>query len=423
MKKSLILLMCMNMLSGMGYSLVAPLFPSLSKDFSLGESLMGCIISIYAIANTLITPLIPSLCKYFSRIKLLYLATFFEASCTFLYAFLELIQSKILFLLIVFFLRIIHGIGSAFVGTLIYSVACSSANEDELKSSLGYIELGLSLGTSSGPLFASLFYNLGGYKLPFIALGLFLYISVYLTKILEKENIDKSDEIKENPSFFNYLTNINIILIFGSFVLSMISFTYFFPCLSNHLKKNYDLNIGTSSLFFSIPVIPYFIMINLTNFISEKIGDFYSMSFGLFLSIMGVYLIFPLPPFPQKIIYIIIGLSLIGAGGPFIFILGLISLSKIVKKINSNYDQNTINDIASAMNNLFISIGDLSGPIIGGFLSSSFNFKICCIILSITFFIFFIIFLLFYDKNINDNTDDKNIIANNNLELSRQLFN
>jgi MFS family permease len=92
---------------------------------------------------------------------LLYLATFFEASCTFLYAFLELIQSKILFLLIVFFLRIIHGIGSAFVGTLIYSVACSSANEDELKSSLGYIELALSLGTSSGPLFASLFYNLG----------------------------------------------------------------------------------------------------------------------------------------------------------------------------------------------------------------------------------------------------------------------
>ena len=87
MKKSLILLMCMNMLSGMGYSLVAPLFPSLSKDFSLGESLMGCIISIYAIANTLITPLIPSLCKYFSRIKLLYLATFFEASCTFICVF------------------------------------------------------------------------------------------------------------------------------------------------------------------------------------------------------------------------------------------------------------------------------------------------------------------------------------------------
>ena len=130
MKKSLILLMCMNMLSGMGYSIVAPLFPSLSKDFSLGESLMGCIISIYAIANTLITPLIPSLCKYFSRIKLLYLATFFEASCTFI----------CVFRINRFILRIIHGIGSAFVGTLIYSVACSSANEDELKPFLGYID-------------------------------------------------------------------------------------------------------------------------------------------------------------------------------------------------------------------------------------------------------------------------------------------
>ena len=106
-----------------------------------------------------------------------------------------------------------------------------------IKTFFGLYWLGLSLGTSSGPLFASLFYKLGGYKLPFIALGIFLYISVYLTKVLEKENIDKSDEIKENPSFFNYLTNINIILIFGSFALSMISFTYFFPCLSNHFNE------------------------------------------------------------------------------------------------------------------------------------------------------------------------------------------
>ena len=220
--------MCMNMLSGMGYSLVAPLFPSLSKDFSLGESLMGCIISIYAIANTVITPLIPSLCKYFSRIKLLYLATFFEASCTFI----------CVFRINRFFLRIIHGIGSAFVGWYIDLFGGLLFGEWRwIKTFFGLYWLGLSLGTSSGPLFASLFYNLGGYKLPFIALGLFLYISVYLTKILEKENINKSDEIKENPSFFNYLTNINIILIFGSFALSMISFTYFFPCLSNHFKE------------------------------------------------------------------------------------------------------------------------------------------------------------------------------------------
>ena len=207
MKKPLILLFCMNMFSGMGYSIVAPLFPILENYFSIGEALLGLIISTYAISNTLITPFIPLLCKRLSRIKLLYFATFFEATCTFLYSFLERISSLYLFLFIVFFLRIIHGICSSFIGTLVYSIACSLASEEELKSALGYIEMGLSLGSSTGPLFTSVFYKLGGYPLPFLVLGSLLYISVYLAKILGNENIDKKDEVKEDPSIFKFLKN------------------------------------------------------------------------------------------------------------------------------------------------------------------------------------------------------------------------
>ena len=423
MKKSLILLFCMNMFSGMGYSIVAPLFPSLEKYFSISEALLGWIISTYAISNTCITPFIPLLCKHFSRIKLLYFATFFEATCTFLYSFLESISSLYLFLLIVFFLRIIHGICSAFIATLVYSIACSLATEEELKSALGYIEIGLSLGSSSGPIFASLFYHLGGYQLPFIVLGLFLYISVYLTKILGKEKIDKDEEFKEDPSFFKYLKYKDIILIFGALALGMIAFTFFFPCLTNHLTNKYNLSISSSSLFFSVPVISYFIMINLNNFISKKIGNFYSICIGLFSNVIGVYLIYPLPPFPKNIISIIIGLALIGAGGPLIFILGLIELATIVKKYSANYDQNTINDIASAINNLFISIGDLLGPIIGGFLSSHFGFEFCCVIICVSFFIFYLVFQFYYGKgdkveNLLSNDNNNNDIR----ELNEQLF-
>ena len=423
MKKPLLLLFCMNMFSGMGYSIVAPLFPSLQKYFSIGEALLGVIISTYAISNTIITPFIPSICKHFSRIKLLYFATFFEATCTFLYSFLEKIPSLYLFLFIVFFLRIIHGICSAFIGTLVYSIACSLASEEELKTALGYIEIGLSLGSSIGPLFASIFYKLGGYQAPFIFLGLFLYISFYLATLLGKEKINKEEEIKEEPSFFKFLNNLNIILIFGSMVLGMIAFNFFFPCLTNHLTQEYNLSISTSSLFFSVPVITYFIMINLINFISSKIGNFYSILAGIISNTISIYLIYPLPPFPKNIISIIIGLSLVGFGGPPIFILGLLELSKIVKKISINYDQNTINDIASAMNNLFVSIGDLLGPIIGGFLSSHFGFKICCIIIFIFFLIFSFIFFHFYDKGIYHNDDKSNsIIRNDNAALNEQLF-
>ena len=420
MKKPLILLFFMNMFSGMGYSIVAPLFPTLEKYFSISEAIIGWIISTYSISNTIITPFIPSLCKRFSRIKLLYFATFFEATCTFLYAFLENISSLNIFLIIVFFLRIIHGICSAFIATLVYSIACSLASEEEIKDALGYIEIGLSLGSTTGPLFVSVFYNIGGYHLPFIILGIFLYISVYLTKILDKENVDKKEEINEEPSFFKFLFYREAILIFGALLLGMFAFTFFFPSFTNHLTKRYNLSVSISSLFFSIPVITYFIMINFTNIISKKIGNFHSISTGILLNTFAVYLIFPLPPFPENIYYIILGLALIGAGSPPIFILGLLELSKIIKKINSDYDTNTINDIASALNNLFISIGDLLGPIIGGFLSSHFSFKIGCIFNFVIFSCFYILFLVFYDKR--KITKTNNYILNDNKALNEELF-
>ena len=203
----------------------------------------------------------------------------------------------------------------------------------------------------------------------------------------------------------------------------MIAFTYFFPCLTNHLTNKYNLSISSSSLFFSVPVISYFIMINLNNIISKKIGNFYSICIGLFSNVIGVYLIYPLPPFPKNIITIIIGLALIGAGGPLIFILGLIELATIVKKYSANYDQNTINDIASAINNLFISIGDLLGPIIGGFLSSHFGFEFCCVIIFVSFFIFYLVFQFYYGKGDKVEYLLNNDNNNNDIrELNEQLF-
>ena len=406
----------MNMFSAMGYSIVAPLFPVLGKDFEISEALLGCIISTFAITNCITTPFVPKLCKRFSRIRLLYFATFFEATCTLTYSFLEKIPSLSLFLIIVFSLRIIHGIFASFIITLVYSLTCSLSDEDEIKNNLGYIEIGMSLGSSAGPLFVSIFYKIGGYKLPFLLLGLFLYISVYLTKILENEKLDKN-EIEEEPSFFEFLNNFDIILISGALILSMIAFTFYFPSLTNHLYEKYNLGVSSSSLFFSVPLLSYLIVVNFINLISKKLGNFHSLSVGILVNVIGVYLIYPLPPFPNNIIFIIIGLSLIGAGS-LVFIFSLLELSRIIKTLSGNYDQNTINDIASAVNNLFTGIGDLLGPIIGGALSSHFSFKISCIFIFVIFSIFYILFHIFYSK------DNKNVsykLSNNNATLQEEL--
>ena len=413
--KAINLLFLMEMLSCTGYSIIAPLFPSLGKIFNLNENIIGWIISVYGISNTITTPFLPILCKLFKRINILYFGTFFEATCTILYGFLIYINSYYAFLIIVFFLRILHGMATACLAVLAFSIACSITPQKDIKKVIAKLEIGICLGTSIGPLFASFFYYLGGYTLPFLVLGIILYISVYITTIIKRENIDNNEAIEENPSFFRLLTNFDILNIISSLIIGSAYFVFYYPSLTNHLVKNYSMNISSSSLFFAIPLIAYFIMLQCLNYISDKIGLYSTMSLGLFSIIIGCAFIYPISPIPKSIMFIIIGLFLIGIGSPPINVCGLVILCKLIRKIK-NIDEKTANDIASAMNNLSISIGDFLGPILGGFFTTNFGFKHCCIILTLLLSIYLIFFAYYFYNNIKED-------INKNFFSSKKVIN
>ena len=52
----------MNIISGMGYSIISPLFPPLGVKIGLTETIIGIIIGIFDLANTILTTFTPKLC-------------------------------------------------------------------------------------------------------------------------------------------------------------------------------------------------------------------------------------------------------------------------------------------------------------------------------------------------------------------------
>ena len=61
------------------------------------------------------------------------------------------------------------------------------------------------------------------------------------------------------------------------------------------------------------------------------------------------------------------------------------------------------NDIASAINNLCVELGDFLGPILGGFLTDKFGFSVCCFLVSMLGIFYAVIFIFFFfDKIKND---------------------
>ena len=252
------IILILNILNSMGYSLLAPLFPTLGKEKGLNDALIGWVISAYAIATTTITPFIPSLVQKFSRTKLLYFSTFAIATCIIFYSFLYYISSIYLLLIIAFIIRILHGGCSGILFTLIYSLTISLSDKDYVQKTLGYLELGLCFGISCGPLIASIFYKIGGYPLPFLVLGLFLYLSVYFSNKIDKGKINsKESEKKEKLPFFKFFHYNEILIILGCFFIAMIAGTFYLPCITNYLINIYKFSVSIASLFFIIPTIFY----------------------------------------------------------------------------------------------------------------------------------------------------------------------
>ena len=396
------LFLLINTLSGMGYSLAAPLFPSLGNSEILTEEILGWIIGTYSLAGTLLTPFIPYLTNRFNRVNLLIISTFLEATCTLLYGFLNYVGNFYVLLVIIFILRTIHGLSSAIIGVLVYSLTISLTDESELELSLGSLEIGWSIGTSSGPLFAAFFYGFGGYSLPFIILGLVLFISVYLSKSIHSDKLLENDDSEQNPSFVRFLKYPKVFLILIGFIIVMTLSSFYFPCLVNHLKENYSLTTSSSSLFFVIPIASYVFILQFLDDLRNKFGHYSIYSFGLIVSTISPIFLNPCPPFPKKIIFVISGFLINGIGQAPVFIPGLVALSENIKSIDTNIDELIANDISSAINTLTIYIGEFIGPIIGGYLTSKYDFKYCCYFMFLIGCAFSVIFILSFLVNIKN---------------------
>ena len=405
MRKPQYVLFFMNMFTGMAYSIIAPLFPGIATKHNVNEDILGLLISIGALASFCAAPFVPKLISKFGRIDLLYFSTFGEATCVILYGFFNFIPSYYSFIIIGFSVRIIHGIFTGIVGILIYSLVSCISSEDEIQMALGNMEVAWCLGLSAGPLFASVFYKLGGYILPFIALGGSLYISVYLTKIISEEKINSEDEGEKNenePSILKNIFHISIILNLLTVTIGIIVTTFYFPCLTNHLTQNYDLSISISSLFFVVGMVFYMFILQFLTKITKLLGMHGTSAFGIIMTSLGCLFIYPVPPIPQNIISILFGLCLTGGAGAPINVPALINLSKDLKKYDPNLDEFVASDIASTLYTIVNDLGDFIGPVLGGFLSSNYGFKNCCLILSIFIIIFLVIFILFFFKEIRD---------------------
>jgi MFS family permease len=78
MFSQILLLFIINILSAIGYSLIAPLYPPVALTKRVPEYVIGFIFSCFAISNVITIPLTPKFVKQYGRKRVFYWAILAE---------------------------------------------------------------------------------------------------------------------------------------------------------------------------------------------------------------------------------------------------------------------------------------------------------------------------------------------------------
>ena len=396
MKTEITYLFIVITLLAMCYSLLAPLFPFLASSKNISESTIGIIFSTYALSNIFIIPTINKLIYIIGRRTICYISIFIISFSTLSFGLLSFVESPHVFMLLSSVIMFCEGIGIAILSIMMYSIAASYSDANDIKSNMGYLEFAYSCGLSFGPFLASGLYYFLGETAPFYCVAIItLFVSLSLINKLDIHNeVDESD-----INFFKLLFHYETLITFGIIMIDMLTTTFFFPVFSTHLNIKFGLRVEITSMFFVFQIIGYFLALQVLNKVNAILGNKLTMMVGLCINLTSVLLLCPVSQFPQTWYTVIIGMTFIGFGGVFITVPGIVDLMTILKD-KMHLDEQNANDIASAMYNFAAALGEAFGPMVGGFITEKQGFERACYVTSLVNFIFCVTFGLSNTKHI-----------------------
>jgi MFS family permease len=182
-------------------------------------------------------------------------------------------------------------------------------------------------------------------------------------------------------------------------VLDIVSRTFYYPTLTNHLMNKYGMSIETTSIFFLIPMFSYFIFLQGIGSTCNILGYKLTLIFGMISISIGVLCLPPISLLPQSVVFVIFGLFVLGIPGALINSPAICDLILILKD-KTKLEEAQVNDIASAIYNLALNFGEALGPAYGGYVTQNKNFETSAVYTSIISLFYSIFFFAFYFRDI-----------------------
>uniref|UniRef100_A0A0K8SF02 Major facilitator superfamily (MFS) profile domain-containing protein n=2 Tax=Lygus hesperus TaxID=30085 RepID=A0A0K8SF02_LYGHE len=400
-----ITLVLAEFLSFCSMSVMAPFFPKEAKEKGMSPTVSGMVFSFYAFVVFVTSPLFGKILPKVG-VKFLFLSgVFLAGGCNILFGVLPLIQDYTMFAVFCFIIRALEAVGASMYATASF-VFVVEIFPDNISAVLGILETAMGIGMSAGPAIGGVLYSVGGFGLPFYFLGSIMILMIPITCSF-LPTIQGGSKGTEHASFTK-LFKIPAVAVIGLIVIvASNTWSFLDPTLEPHLSKD-DLSSYHIGLIFLIFASLYGIFSPIWGWVADRLDNHWSMMvLGLLFSAVGLLMLGPSPLLEMES-YLwmdIAGLCIIGIAVVLTLMPTFQGVLKCAEASGLKKELSTYSIVAGAWSCMY-SLGDMTGPALGGFLMEHFGFPICATTMAGLCIVTAVIATLFFTSRCSTPTDD-----------------
>ena len=193
------MLCLINLFANSAYSSIAPFYPYEAVKKGLPPEILGFIFAGYSLSMCLFAPLFGALLNKLGRKNVLIMGCLCEAIAMFCLGLFVLIEDPVTYGIMSFLCRVVEGFGNGCLNSATSSII-SFNYADNMGNLMGLTQTFTGLGMLAGPIFGSVLYETGGFKLPFFVTGALLFVLIFPISYLVKNDRNTSGENEDDQS-------------------------------------------------------------------------------------------------------------------------------------------------------------------------------------------------------------------------------
>lgn len=346
---TLIILLINLFIAFLGIGLVIPVLPTLMNELHISGEVLGYMVASFALMQLIVSPFAGKLVDSLGRKKVIVIGLF-------MFGFSELLFAVGQFIGILFVSRMLGGVSAAFIMPAVTAFIADITTMEERPKALGYMSAAISTGFIIGPGIGGFLAEIGT-RAPFYSAAVIAIIAAILSIVLLREPNRPVEEIEQiqvkgikkilSPLYFTAF----VIILISSFGLA--SFEAIYGLFVDHKFQFTPKDIAIAITGGAI--VGAFGQVVLFDWIVKRIGEVKLITYCLLVSAVLVFAV--TIAFSYMSILIITMIAFIG------FDLLRPAVTSYLSKVAGNEQ-----GFVGGMNSMFTSLGNVFGPIIGGFL-------------------------------------------------------